>query len=46
VLRGSENWTINARDARRITAAEMKHMRRTVGYTWTEYTLKKRLLEN
>ena len=25
---------IFARDARRITAAEMKHMRRTAGYTW------------
>jgi len=26
---GSETWTIKARDARRITAAEMKYMRRT-----------------
>ena len=26
-----------ARDARRITAAEMKYMRRTAGYTWTDY---------
>jgi hypothetical protein len=41
VLRGSENWTIKARDARRITAAEMKHTRRTAGYTWTEYKTKK-----
>jgi len=24
-------------DARRITAAEMKHMRRRAGYTWTDY---------
>jgi hypothetical protein len=24
-------------DARRITAAEMKYMRRTAGYTWTDY---------
>jgi len=30
----SETWTIKARDARRITAAEMKYMRRTAGYTW------------
>ena len=29
--------TIRARDARRITAAEMKYMRRTAGYTWTDY---------
>jgi len=28
---GSENWTIKARDARRITAAEMKYMRKTAG---------------
>ena len=36
-LYGSETWTIKARDARRITAAEMKYMRRTAGYTWTDY---------
>jgi hypothetical protein len=24
-------------DARRITAAEMKYMRRIAGYTWTDY---------
>jgi len=29
---------IKARDTRRITAAaEMKYMRRTAGYTWTDY---------
>jgi hypothetical protein len=33
LLYGSETWTIEARDARRITAAEMKYMRRTAGYT-------------
>ena len=33
----SETWTIKARDARRITAAEMKYMRRTAGYIWTDY---------
>jgi hypothetical protein len=33
LLYGSENWTIKARDAR-ITAAEMKYMRITAGYTW------------
>jgi len=26
-----------ARDARRITAAEVKYMRRIAGYTWTDY---------
>ena len=37
LLYGSEIWTTKARDARRITAAEMKYMRRTAGYTWTDY---------
>jgi len=37
LLYGSETCTIKASDARRITAAEMKHMRRTAGYTWTDY---------
>jgi len=37
LLYGSETWTIKARDARRITAAEMKYMRRTARYTWTDY---------
>jgi hypothetical protein len=32
-LHGSENWTIKARDASRITEAEMKYIRRTAGYT-------------
>jgi hypothetical protein len=36
LLYGSETWTVKARDARRITAAEMKYMR-TAGYTWTDY---------
>ena len=37
LLYGSETWIIKARDARRITAAEMKYVRRTAGYTWTDY---------
>jgi len=37
LLYGSETWTIKVRDSRRITAAEMKYMRRTAGYTWTDY---------
>jgi hypothetical protein len=31
LLHGSENWTIKARDATRITATEMKYTRRTAG---------------
>jgi hypothetical protein len=37
LLYGSENWTIKLRDTRRITAAKTKYMRRTAGYTWTDY---------
>jgi len=37
LLYGSETWTVKASDTRRITAAEMKYMRRRVGYTWTDY---------
>ena len=37
LLYGSETWTIKTRDARRITAEEIKYMRRTAGYTWTDY---------
>jgi hypothetical protein len=33
LLYGSENWAIEARDARRITTAEIKYMGRTAGYT-------------
>jgi hypothetical protein len=33
LLYDSENWAIKARDPRRITAAEIKYMRKTVGYT-------------
>jgi hypothetical protein len=37
LLYGSETWTIKARDARRIAAAEMKYIRKRAGYTWTDY---------
>jgi hypothetical protein len=37
LLYGSETGTVKARDAKRITAAEMKYMRRTAGYIWTDY---------
>jgi len=40
LLYGSETWTIKTSDARRITAAEMKYMRRIAGYTWTDYKTK------
>jgi hypothetical protein len=37
LLYGSENWAITATDARIITAAQMKYMRKTAGYIWTDY---------
>jgi hypothetical protein len=37
LLYGSKTWTIKAEDARRITGAEMKYIRRTEGYIWTDY---------
>jgi hypothetical protein len=37
LLYGSKTWTIKARDARGVTAEEMKHMRMTAGYTQTDY---------
>jgi hypothetical protein len=43
---GSETWTIKVRDARRITAAEMKYMRRTAGYNWTDYKTNTHLQKN
>jgi ABC-type ATPase involved in cell division len=43
LLYGSETWTIKARDARRIKAAEMKYMRRTAGYIWTDYKTKAKI---
>ena len=41
LLYGSKTWTMKATDARRITAAEMKYMRKTAGYTWTTKTTKR-----
>jgi hypothetical protein len=37
LLYGSETLTLKARDARRITAVEIKYMRKTAGYTWTDH---------
>jgi hypothetical protein len=42
-LHGSENWTIKARGARITTAAEMIHMRKIPGYTWTDLKQTQRL---
>ena len=45
LLYGSETWTIKARDATRITAAEMRYTRRTAGYTWTDYKTNTRIIK-
>jgi hypothetical protein len=37
LLYGSETRIVKARDGRRITAAEMKHMRTTARYARTDY---------
>ena len=37
MLYGSENLTIKAREARRITTAETKCLRKRAGYTWTDH---------
>jgi hypothetical protein len=37
VLFLSHQHVIKARDGTRITAAEMKYMRRIAGYTWTDH---------
>jgi len=37
LLYDSETWTIKSSDARRITATEMKYVRRTARYTWTDF---------
>jgi hypothetical protein len=37
LLYGSETWTVKAKADRRITAAEIKYMRRTAGYIWIDY---------
>jgi len=39
LLYGSETWTIKARDSRRITAEEMKYVRRTARCTWADYKI-------
>jgi len=45
LLYGSETWTVKASDARRITAAEMKYMRRRAGYTWTDYKTNEQIVK-
>jgi hypothetical protein len=41
-LYGSHNF----RRTRRITAAEMKYMRKTAGYIWTDYKTNAQIAKN
>jgi ABC-type ATPase involved in cell division len=41
----SETWTVKKRNAGRITAADMKYMRRTAGYIWTDYKTNTQIAE-
>jgi hypothetical protein len=45
LLYGRETCVIKARNARRITAAEMKHMR-TEGCIWTDYKTNTQIARN
>jgi hypothetical protein len=38
LLYDTENWTIIARDARRITIVQIKCVIKTTGNIWTDYT--------
>jgi ABC-type ATPase involved in cell division len=46
LLYGSETWTVKAREVRRITATEMKYVRRTAGYIWTDYKINSQIARN
>jgi hypothetical protein len=46
VVFGCEKWTIKARDARKVTAAEMKYKRKTAGFTCTDHKQTRRLQKN
>jgi len=43
MLYSSENWTIKTTVTRRITAAEMKYVRKRAGNAQTDYTINKEI---
>jgi hypothetical protein len=45
LLYGSENWTIKANDKTRISASEMRLMRTTAKYIWSDYKRKDDILK-
>jgi Tfp pilus assembly protein PilZ len=44
LLYGSENWTVISKDKSRLTAAEMKFMRKTAKYTWRDHRTNEEIL--
>jgi hypothetical protein len=46
LLHGSETGTVKSRDTRRITAVQMKYVRRTAGYTGTDYRTNTRIAKD
>jgi Tfp pilus assembly protein PilZ len=41
---GSETWTVNSKDKSRLTAAEMRFMRKTAKYTWRDHKINEEIL--
>jgi hypothetical protein len=44
LLYGSETWTVKSKDKSRLTAAEMKFMRKTAKYTWRDHKTNEEIL--
>jgi hypothetical protein len=44
VLLNSENWTVRSKYKSRLTAAEMKFMRKTAKYTWRDHKASEEML--
>jgi hypothetical protein len=45
LLYGSDGWTIKAKDEARLISAEMKFMRRTVAYIWSDFKQNTEILD-
>lgn len=45
LLYGSECWTIKAKDKSRLISAEMKFMRKTAGYIWSDFKRNEEILQ-
>jgi hypothetical protein len=45
LLYGSETWTLREQDKSRITAAEIKFMRKTAKYTWQDHKINQEIMK-